>query len=246
MRVDVYALCYNEEVILPYFLRHYASVADRIVVFDNGSTDRSREMVLSCPKAEIRDYDTGGRYLHRAQMAIKNGCYRESRGKADWVIVVDTDEFIYHPNLLGVLARYTEEKITLPLTDGYEMVAPGTPTTPGQVYEEFPAGYASVLYSKPEVFHPDIDINFELGCHEARPAGPVKRSERAEIKLLHYRHLGVPHYVQKYRTRMARLGDEDLRLGWGAYVPPTGQSLEEYLAAHYARDLAGKAVVRVV
>lgn len=246
MRLDVYALCYNEEVILPYFLRYYEEIADRIILFDNGSTDRSEEIIRACPKAEFRKYDTGGRYLHESQLAIKNECYRESRGQADWVIVVDTDEFIYHPNLLGLLWRYSDEGITVPLTDGYEMVASGLPSTTGQIFEEIHSGYSNPLYSKSEVFHPDIDIHFELGCHDAVPVGRVKKSEEAEIKLLHYRHLGVAHYIKKYVTRMSRLGDEDLRRGWGTYIPKEGQTLEDFLARHYEQDLRGKEILRVV
>ena len=36
MRIHVYTVSWNEEKIMPHFLRFYGAVADRIVVYDNG------------------------------------------------------------------------------------------------------------------------------------------------------------------------------------------------------------------
>jgi len=60
MKICVITLCYNEEVILPFFIRHYEQVADRIICYDGGSTDRTREIIAACPIAELRELNTGG------------------------------------------------------------------------------------------------------------------------------------------------------------------------------------------
>ena len=41
LRVHLYAQCWNEGFMLPYFFRHYDSFVDRYVIFDDGSNDRS-------------------------------------------------------------------------------------------------------------------------------------------------------------------------------------------------------------
>ena len=45
MRIDVYTILRNERIILPYFLRHYGSFADCLVVYDDRSDDGSRELL---------------------------------------------------------------------------------------------------------------------------------------------------------------------------------------------------------
>ncbi len=41
MKIDVFTTCYNEQIILPYFLKHYKKFANNITVYDNMSTDNS-------------------------------------------------------------------------------------------------------------------------------------------------------------------------------------------------------------
>jgi hypothetical protein len=40
LTVRLYATCWNEEKMLPYFFRHYDTLVSRYFVFDDGSTDR--------------------------------------------------------------------------------------------------------------------------------------------------------------------------------------------------------------
>lgn len=226
MILHVYALCFNEETILPYFLRYYQSIAKRVIVYDNDSTDRSREIVKASG-AELRRFQTKGEHSDRVQTLIKSTCYRESRGQADWVIVVDMDEFIHHPDLIGTLERYDKEGVTLPLVEGFDMVSDAPPTGPGQIYEEIRTGFRSESFDKPEVFRPEIDINFEPGCHKANPRGLVKKSAKAEIKLLHYRYLGPDYLIRRYELRTRRLSKDNRRFGWGVIKVPKGKTLAD-------------------
>jgi glycosyltransferase involved in cell wall biosynthesis len=47
MKVGLTAPCFNEERFLPYFLRHYSTFCDKIFIFDNCSTDKSKEIIKS-------------------------------------------------------------------------------------------------------------------------------------------------------------------------------------------------------
>lgn len=236
MKVHVYTLCYNEEVLLPYFFRHYKPMAERIVVYDNGSIDKSRELVTSLG-GELRNLDTGGEHSDRAQTKLKNTCYNESRGKADWVIVVDMDEFMYHPNLVGLLKSYKASGITFPKVLGFDMFSEKPPSRNGQIYEEIREGWPYWMYNKFSVFHPDIDVNFGPGCHKADPKGPVKMSDTPEIKLLHYRYLGAEYFARRYIMRMARISEDNVKNGWGLITPPDGVLMEDWLRHVYFNDL---------
>lgn len=53
MKITVYTVCFNEELMLPHFLNHYSRIADRIVLYDNQSTDQSMSLARAYPNTEI-------------------------------------------------------------------------------------------------------------------------------------------------------------------------------------------------
>ena len=44
MIIDAYTFCYNEEIRLKYYLNLYAPLCRTITIFDNNSTDSSKEI----------------------------------------------------------------------------------------------------------------------------------------------------------------------------------------------------------
>ena len=136
MKVRVYSLCWNEERFLPYFLRHYCPFVEKIAIYDNLSEDKSVEIIKSFPNTEVRPYSTQGQLRDDAFLYIKNQTWKESRGQADWVIIVDTDELLWHPDLLSYLEECKQKGVTIPVPMGYEMISDAFPSTDGQVYEE--------------------------------------------------------------------------------------------------------------
>jgi glycosyltransferase involved in cell wall biosynthesis len=236
MIIHVYTICYNEEVLLPYFFRHYRQFARKIVVYDNGSSDKSIEIVKA-NGGELRTLDTGGKLSNRALQTTKNTCYLDSRGKAHWVIVVDVDELLYHQKLVDILRGYMASGITIPKTEGFDMVSGAPPSGGGQIVDEIKDGYPSALYNKCAIFRPTIDINFGIGAHHASPRGPVKFSESADIKLLHYRYLGVEFMTKRIVARMERMCLEDIINGWGSVTPTEGLTLTEFMKKCYASDM---------
>lgn len=220
--IHVYVVLYNEEVILPYFLRHYAEFAEKIVCFDNGSTDRSAEIIDAHPATERIVFDTHGGLFDRIHLQLKSE-YRKSRGRADWVICVDADEFIYHPDLPGLLSSYKTKGVNYPKVSGFEMVSDSLPKTNGQIYEETKNGFFNDEYSKCVVFDPLLEVRFEAGCHSAKVEGNKVESEISEIKLLHYRFLGRDFFIKRSLDRKARLSEENKKCGWGThYLKPDG------------------------
>ena len=48
MKIKVYAICWNEEIMAPYFLNHYQSITKDIVIYDNYSDDKTCDILSSC------------------------------------------------------------------------------------------------------------------------------------------------------------------------------------------------------
>lgn len=236
MIIHVYAVCYNEEILMPYFLRHYGSFADQIFVFDNHSTDKTIVIVDSFPKATRIPFDTGDTFDDMTHIAIKNLEYKKrSRGIADWVVVVDSDEFVYHPNIISVLQNYKNLGVTLPKVSGFDMVSSALPSTSGQIYDEIKDGVFHPGYSKGAVFDPSIDINYEPGAHRCHPAGNIKESRVSEIKLLHYRFLGADFFVRRMRLHDARCSERNKKLGLSVLRLPVGVTVDDFANGVYQK-----------
>lgn len=160
---------------------------------------------------------TGDQMRDDLQVEFKNTSWKSSRGPdpADWVIVVDLDEIVYHPRLVEYLARCKSDGITLLWTTGYDMFAKDFPRTPGQIYEEVKNGVADAWYSKPAVFDPNAiaEINYVPGAHGCDPIGNVIEERSPDLKLLHYRFLGLDYVLPRFEARRQRQSDLNVRRG---------------------------------
>ena len=212
MRLHLYTVCWNCERLLPYFLRHYLPLCERLVFYDNLSTDRTREIIRSTNKAILVDFDTGGEIDESNYLRVKNHAYKESRGIADYVVVADIDEFLYHPQLLEVLARYQDAGVTLPRVRGFNMVSLLHPSRAETLPVLVRRGRYSPMYSKRCVFAPDLDIHYLPGAHRCSPVGTVVESDDESLKLLHYQYMGLWHVLCRYRQYRRRLSEQNRRL----------------------------------
>jgi glycosyltransferase involved in cell wall biosynthesis len=215
----VYTVCYNEELFLPYFLRHYEKIADRIVIYDNRSTDRSAEIIKSHPKATCHSFDTGNQLGEQALTNIRNQCWKADN--ADWAIVCDVDEIIYHPDLLKFIENHKEYSVIRP--HGYTMISTVLPTTTGQIYDELKDGVRYPFFDKCELFSPKriSDMNFGPGSHSANPVGDFNLLYTGELKLLHYRYLTLERTIKKYHHLATRRSPDTIAHGWATqYVLP--------------------------
>jgi hypothetical protein len=217
MKLWLYVVLHNERPMLLYFLKHYAPLCDRIIIYDDHSSDAGPQIALGYMNVEIRAYPGDGlddmEFVHFAART-----YPEARGRADWCIWADADEFIYHPDLRGYLARCKQQGINLPNVRGYAMFSDAFPTTPGQIYDEIRAGVRYVPEDKPVVFQPELTIRWAAGKHTADAEGAVRGGE-AEIKLLHYRNLGEQWFIERNNRNYARMTVRNVmaRMGWQTF-----------------------------
>jgi hypothetical protein len=219
MRIELYAACWNEERIIPFFLRHYEPIVDRIVIYDDGSSDRSCELLSASPKVELRQLQKGASYI-LMQLQELNRCWKESRGRADWVITCDIDEHIYHHHdLREYLRKCQAEGATIIHPLGIEMVSADFPSLDAVLSEKVRCGVRSVSLDKKAIFNPnEIDeINYCSGRHLAKPVGRSVFPREREVKLLHYKALGFDYLLDRTQQLRARKTSFDLERGWGVH-----------------------------
>ena len=208
--VELYTVCWNEEVRLPYFLRHYRDV-DVIHLYDNDSTDRTVELAAADSRVRVHRLDTGGKYTEAAQMHVRNNAWRGS--KADWVIVCDVDELLYYPDhrLLDSVGSAT---ILHPY--GYDMISAALPTTSGQLYEEVNRGVYSSGFDKLVAFRPSaVEPNYSPGCHHAQPRGDVRYFRSPQLLLLHFHYLSAEWTWARHQAVGRRMSQENISYRWG-------------------------------
>jgi len=201
MFVEAYILAFNEAETIHLTIRHYRQFCDRITIFDNFSTDNTREIAegLGC---EIRPFGIAGVLDDKEYLKVKNHCWKGSN--ADWVIVCDADEIL--------AAEYQDFKTatfygrTIFRTNGWNVFSNEMPKND---WLEVKTGVPDKAYSKRIVFNPKEikEINYVYGCHEFNPVGMVKYDDK-DLTLFHYKHVGGVQRVLKRHALYAERRSE--------------------------------------
>ena len=207
MKVIIFTLTHNSAEVLPFFLRHYSTFADEISVFDDMSTDGTRELLKAHPKVILRDWPHRTGIDEDLFLAHWQEWYPKARGAFDWVMIPDSDEFLYSPDMIGTLALAKSVGIQVIKPRGYNLVGDGFPKDDGhsQIYELNPMGVKAPVYAKPVIFQPDIRINWIRGKHDLENCDPVVGRETG-MKLLHARYFGADYTRAKNAKNYARCG----------------------------------------
>ena len=216
---------------LPYFFRHYDRLASRYFIFDSGSTDRSIEMLKLNPRVTLGRFQVEGDSFVTAALNHYNECWKQSRGQADWVIVCNVDEHVYHRDLKGYLWRCKSRGISLIIPKGYNMVSDVFPETDKPLCETVKRGMRDSFWDKPEIFDPNRinEINFEPGRHTANPSGEITTPRNVSVKLLHYKYIGLEYLLRRHHELKSGLRPLDIQSGWGhQYLWDKERNIEEY------------------
>lgn len=225
--VHYYAVCRNEELLIPWLMDHYAGLVDRFCIYDNESSDSTRAVLARYPKVEVIPFDTGGYFDDVANQRIKNTAWKASRGQADFVIVCDMDEFLYHPHLAALLATMKRRRYTVLKPRGYQMVGERLPAFDGSRHltDVVTAGVPDFHnYSKAILFDPNrVEINYGPGAHRAHPTGEVKWFESRDVKLLHCKYVDRAEVLRKTRENRDKFSAENLAKGQGRHYRITDE-----------------------
>lgn len=229
MRIHLYCTCWNEIRMLPHFLQHYEQFVERMFIFDNMSTDGSRELIASHPQCDLRslDFETSEDDI----TGVKRHAWKRDRSP-DWILCVDIDELIHHPNWGELLPRCKQAGYSILAPDGWQVLSEDFPEFPDPVFTQESKGVKDVRYSKWVMFDPKKiqEINYNHGCHNANPTGEVVVYRDPALRLLHCRYLSVEWIVERHKLLGSRLNQINLRNGWGVhYLTPEAALRTEFV-----------------
>lgn len=220
--ITVYTIAYNEEIVLPFFIKWYRERFPdcKIVVYDNYSTDNTEKIALE-NNCEVIKYDTNNQLSDSKYLEIKNNCWKEA--KTDWVIVCDVDEF------LEIKPEDLNTDQTLFKSKGYNMCNVENLKN----ILDIKHGIESVQYDKVICFNKLYikEINYTPGCHSCNPIGDVIYTSKTP-KLLHMKFINEDLLAEKYKSYKSRLSAENLKNNWGVQYKEEEQKVRESYKNH--------------
>ena len=226
--VHLYALCWNEERLLPFFFRHYDPFVTRYFIYDHDSTDRSRKILKAHPHVTLGKFEVRGDSYVSSACDFYNHAWKQSRSRADWVVICNIDEHLDHSDFAALFDRVRKSGATILASEGFEMITASFPKETAPLREQTRRGWRSKELDKASIFNPKAirEINYGTGRHACNPQGCIVwAAER--VRLLHYKYLGLD-YVQQ---RIAELGTRrlagDIRQDFGRHYGTTAAQLAE-------------------
>lgn len=236
LNIELFLLCFNEQKMIPHTLNYYAQFCSKITIFDNDSTDKSKELIRNFDsRIQIKRLDTGGEHREDILRDTRNTCWKEST--ADYVIVCDMDEFLYHPSLVNQLKIAKEKRVAIPVVVGYNMIADSFPEDHSKlITEQVQVGYKDRRFDKNIIFDPKQvkEINFRPGSHLCNPKfheAPVLDA-LVEFKLLHYKYLDKEYLYNRHEMYSQRLSIINKNNKWGAEYLDGNQHIDTVYDTH--------------
>jgi len=220
--ITVYTIAYNEEFMLPFFIKWYRERFPdcRIVVYDNESIDNTVGIAYE-NNCEVVFYSTNDTLSDSKYLEIKNNCWKSAN--TDWVIVCDVDE------LLDITPEMLNTDQTLFKSKGYNMC--NVDNTSNVLDIKY--GIESSAYDKTICFNKKYikEINYDPGCHSCKPKGDVIYTTKTP-KLLHMKFINEDLLAEKYKSYKSRLSAENLKNNWGFQYKEEEKKVRESYKNH--------------
>lgn len=172
--VHLYTVCWDEADMLGFFFRHYEPWVNRFVVYDDGSTDGSCDILRAHPKVVLRRFagPVADSFVLSHQ-AMQDEAWKESRGPADWVVVTAIDEHLHVRGcpMADYLAEQTRQGTTVIPALGFDLHHPAMPEDRGRLVDTVTRGRPRPAFNKLSLFDPNAvtRTGFGPGRHAAMP-----------------------------------------------------------------------------
>lgn len=210
--IEAFIICWNEEETIQLTIDHYKTFCDRITFYDNFSDDDTANIIIK-NGCKIVHFGNAGKLEDKEYIKVKNSCWKNS--KADWVIVCDCDEIIWHEDIRATLNHEKALGNTVFDTYGFDIFSEDMPK---KSFLEIQTGIYSENYSKTAVFSPKIkSINYVYGCHVADPVGNVRYCTK-KLNLFHYRNIGgAKRLIDRHKIYRGRMSEFNKKVGLGIH-----------------------------
>ena len=208
--------------ILPFVVDYWKLFADKVIVYDNYSTDKSVEYLQQFGDwIEVRHFETRGQD-NAAIRDIKNKVWKDD--DADWIVISDLDECLFAKDgIKNVLEAYDKGGIGLIYPSWYVLVSDEKPVYDGRLLHEIrPNWYHNQNEAKPLIFKPKYfeEMNFSAGQHKCSPTYKERCStlKGGAIYCLHTEgRLSPEYYLAKCHMRATRRSPSDIKYHFGTH-----------------------------
>lgn len=257
MKIHLYTLCYNEMPILPFVIDYWKRIGiSKAVVYDNYSTDGSDEYLSNYDWIEVRKFESDGLNdsIHKA---IKNSCWKESKGEADFVIVCDIDECIYSKIPLSIyLEEMKKERCNVLCNSWYALCGDKSLEEIRQEYKEgtylhqiIGKGYKQNInhskgfgeYGKFILINPDEieDIQWSVGQHKILSIKPYLKLYVAKDIITFHINKGFNEemFTNRRLTIGKRLSDTNKNKGYGVEYAKTEEEIRQEYKNNQAKAI---------
>ncbi|WP_420572025.1 glycosyltransferase family 2 protein [Kordia sp.] len=205
-------------------LNYYSKICSKITIYDNESTDDSREIIKRYNDSNddtnivIKNFDTHGEHREDMMVNVRNNCWKGST--ADYVIVCDMDEFLFHESLIEKLIEAKNKEIAIPVIIGYNMMASVFPSNYKElITSQIQYGFRDRMFDKNIIFDPKKvkNINYGPGSHSCSPEFYTEEYKQGllELKLLHYKYIDKDYLYKRHETYANRMSDVNNENRWG-------------------------------
>ncbi len=220
--IHIYTIAYNEEILMEFLINHYKKMFPNctITVYDNQSTDRTKEIALDYG-CEVIEYDSNNEIRDDLYLEIKNNCWKGQKEK--WACIVDCDEilFINEEQLL----EEENKGITLISFEGWNMITMSD--DPDIIDLDLIVGSRATQYDKQYLFDTQqiTDINYSAGCHYSNPVGDIEYSTD-KYRMCHFKALGLNYMIKRHTEFGKRMSQQNLEKGWGFHYLDSAETIK--------------------
>ncbi|MBN8648461.1 MAG: glycosyltransferase family 2 protein [Caulobacterales bacterium] len=224
MRITVCLIAKNEGNYLLEWVAYYRNLgADKIVIYDNKSSDKSVQILKTLSKHGIIEFHTWNYGVLRSPQIL---AYRHAikREKNEWILFVDADEFlVLHDknNLHEFLAPFGDDKSISGVSINWRIFGDsGLKThdarpiierfTKASTHDFFPNHHVKCIYKTK-------DLTNKIHMHLCQTKNKLINTDGTDFinheifglsEIINHEHAQINHYfgktIEEYQTKMAR------------------------------------------
>ena len=179
MRIEIVSMWHNEAFLAPFFLNHYA-YADKIhLIIGEDTTDNTFEICSKYPNVEIDEFTFPDKLINDT-LKIKKFNEAIKGFDCDWIIALDSDEFIFAPGQEDpreFLSRQNENLLHASMWQVYRHVTESDldPSKPAIWQRRY--GNPKLHHIKPIIVKPEAEIEWGIGHHSYKTTDKIKESQ---------------------------------------------------------------------
>lgn len=190
--IEIITFFYNEEYLLPYYLKHYSYVDKITAFYDEDSTDRTLEILKKDRRVRIFPFKFLAGLNETEKIYMINKAYRKS--KAKYCIIADADEFVFKPRYMFRNMYFCK----------LWQIVGGIDSLYFPLKRQCWLGYFDKLYLKPSIVKTGKRYKFKEGHHEVTRFYIKKYPFFNIVNGLHLNMLSLEFYKKRMFDRFNR------------------------------------------